>query len=836
MPRDHQDAAPTRTRLRGGLGLAVLASLAVVAPAQAAAPGPQAHAAASGKPPGFIAIATVAGQPLVGGRVQVFARTAAARRPAAFTGRAVTAAKHRVAWFEHELLPAKAKLVTNKQGGATSAVNGLPRSFLVKVTGGKVGGRPFRGSVLGLGDSSEQGVVVNQVTTIAAAYSRKHPQLSTRAASRRIRQLLDLPQLTGGTLALGRVGAVESIAFSPAKLAAAAARKGGLAKLSAKLAAIAADPKARVTYEDPAYRIPTVSSVRPSSTRTTGRRPATPRDILDPAGILENVLDSAIYSDGCALAGSSLTGNLLCGGGGSGGSGIGQAIQTLETSLINIQTTLNEMETQLVALGQDAAAQAYQDAYTFAGIDPVNSLVGSASSDLNFIYASAPSAAPVPGANAGAETASEQCQAVYTINYVNGQDPFDLCVDFLSQAAEFSAPSTAYYASMYKSITGAGSQPIDNLLTYTYQQVAIAYASNVVVPQSTLAQVESSIGQVVQLQANAFSVLANAQIFQTMVQTGKQPTCSDVQMSGTWAADTSPNVADVCNTADTALFESSVQSYMAPYVTVPPAGALVDTHSGYVWWGYPVDVSGATDSSGSYPYYPGAATGTYTGVGLNAITASPQAILATAPGYGFSFANTTTMGNLFTNQKIPSGGTTNTLMGDLGFVGLGTTAYGLDWQKLGVAISSTPYSTVVPWNVTTSQGYTTCSVGKYPVKSGSFDCTNISVDPEGYYGVVLGVAVTAALASETYTMTGTSIPTSASQCAAIPESSYDVSATSPPDVKNATVHNCTNNTYGLLVDSTPGAAGSGGAPLWTAAMLTGPPNAGVPALTIPPPS
>jgi len=175
-------------------------------------------------------------------------------------------------------------------------------------------------------------------------------------------------------------------------------------------------------------------------------------------------------------------------------------------------------------------------------------------------------------------------------------------------------------------------------------------------------------------------------------------------------------------------------------------------------------------------------------------------------------------------------------VGDLGFVGLGSTAYGLDWQKLGVAISSTPYSTVMPWNVTTSQGYTTCSVGKYPVKSGSFECTTISVDPEGYYGVVLGVAVTAALASSTYTMTGTSIPTSASQCAAIPESSYDVSATSPPDVKNATVHNCTNNTYGLLVDSTPGAAGSGGAPLWTAAMLTGPPSSGVPALTIPPPS
>lgn len=99
----------------------------------------------------------------------------------------------------------------------------------------------------------------------------------------------------------------------------------------------------------------------------------------------------------------------------------------------------------------------------------------------------------------------------------------------------------------------------------------------------------------------------------------------------------------MCSIAETALFELSVESDLSDLVALPPAGAVADPRN-YVWWGYLVDLSAATTSSGSYPLYPGAPSGTYSiSGGINALAQNPngQSILGAAPSYVFSFADAT---------------------------------------------------------------------------------------------------------------------------------------------------------------------------------------------------
>lgn len=819
----------------------LVAALLVGAVPASADVGSDAPAAAAAKLPGVLGVATVAGKPVVHARVRVFAR-----------GHASRASKRggKRPWYGHNLRLAKA-VRTNKHGGFTSAVRGLPRQYLVKVSGGKVGRRPFRKTLYALAQSNERGVVVNPVTTVAAAFSRQHPRTGTRKSTRRIGRLLGIPALTGGTMALGQATGVESTAFSPRRfMAAANRRRGGLPRFAKRLARLAAHPRARRSYVNKLRR--PVS--QPGYPRTS--KPRKPRKKGKSAGapvagassslassILGGVLKTAIYSASCSLAGPSLPSNMLCGGGGDA-AGVAQQIDDLETSVVDIQNTLDAMQVQLQAIEDDEVEQAYSDAYDFAGVDPVNTLVQSASSDLNLLNASNPSPSSGFEPEPSATSISAQCAAVYPNLYTNNSDPYDVCVDFLTQATTFAASPTDYFSTLYESLTGAGNQPQDNLLAYTYQQV-LTGGGDTPVPQSSLADVQNNIGQVVQLQANAFAILANAQTFQYMVTTGDQPSCPDTTVSGTFPADTPIDVADVCAVAETSLFEAAVETDVAGSVDVPPAGAVADPRTNYIWWGYPVDLSNATTSSGSYPFYPGAASGTYSiSGGLIAVASAttPQSILAADPSYKFLFADSTQAQTIFKNLAAPSGGSLDTALADLGFVGLGGSAYGLSWDNLGVAVNANGYSTTSEWNSSTHEAYMTCAQGSYPNISGQFQCTSVEVTDGGYYGdPVPGVTVKAPLATSFYSLTSTSVGSSPSGCGSIAYSTSGVTGT--PSISTSSgswVHYCTADTYGLLVDTqapAPGAAANGVVPpFWTTAMLVGPPSGGVPAIAVPAPS
>ena len=500
---------------------------------------------------------------------------------------------------------------------------------MVRVYGGTVGGVRLRQSLYALADARERGVVVNPVTTVAVAFSRRHPRVSMRAAAGRIRALLGLPALVGGTMALGQAAGVESNAFSPKRFMAAARRSGGLDRFARRLAGIAANPRARRSFRS--------GATAAAASAHKGGGPSAHSAAVEASGVMEGVLASVIYTSSCGLAGPSLPSNMICGGG-DDESAISTQISELQTSVNNIANTLNVMESQVLAVEAQGAQQAYDDAFAFAGVDNVNTAVQSASSDISLLNASYPTPADDFEPDPSATSASAQCLAVYPDTYVNSSDPYDLCVDFLNQAATFS--NDDYFASTYESLTGAANQPQDNLLTWTYQQVLTENGA-APVSQTTLADLQNNIGSVIDLQQDAFAILANAQTFSYMVNTGDQPACANTTVSGTFPATTPIDVADVCSIAETGLFELSVESDLSDLVALPPAGAVADPRNNYVWWGYPVDLSAATTSSGSYPFYPGAPAGTYSiSGGINALAQNPngQSILGGAPSYVFSFA------------------------------------------------------------------------------------------------------------------------------------------------------------------------------------------------------
>ena len=792
------------------LAIATLATSSVGISPALASDNAQRHGPAA-KLPGFLGIATVSGSPLVGARVQVFSR-----------GR------------KGPELRMSRNARTNRHGGFHSGVRGLPRTYLVKVSGGFVNRRPFRQTLYALADSREKGVVVNPVTTVAAAFARQHPHKSPLASTIRIRALLGLPALAGGTMALGQAAGVASSSFSPSRFMMAANRtRGGLDRFARTLALIAGNPRARQNF-GPGGPKPVARASRASS---TAGGPKAHTAAVETSGVMEGVLASVIYSSSCDLLGPSLPSNMICGGG-DDNTAVSAQISELQSSVNNITSTLNTMESQVLAVESQGTQQAYEDAFNFAGVDNVNTAVQSASSDINLLNASYP--APPSGfvPDASAATVDAQCLAVYPDTYVNSSNPYQVCADFLTQAATFS--NDDYFASMYESLTGAANQPQDNLLTYTYQQV-LTENGTTPVPQSTLTDLQNNIGSIIDLQQDAFAILANAQTFSYMVNTGDQPSCSNTTVSGTFPATTPLNVADVCSIAQTALFELSVESDLSTLVALPPAGAVSDPRTNYVWWGYPVDLSAATTSSGSYPFYPGAASGTYSiSGGINALAnnANGQSILAGAPGYVFSFADNTQTQTLTNGLVAPSGGTLNTALNSQGFVGLGTDSYGMTWANLGVGINANGYTTTSKWNINSGhEAYMTCGAGAYPNVSGAFQCTDVSVDSGGYYGDVPGVTVFGALATSYNSLQGTSV--SSGECGTIPYSTTTTTGT-PNTSSSGGVRYCTGDTYGLLVDThapAPGAAANGVTPpFWALSMLVGSPAAGVPATPVPPPS
>ena len=80
------------------------------------------------------------------------------------------------------------------------------------------------------------------------------------------------------------------------------------------------------------------------------------------------------------------------------------------------------------------SAQELADAVDFIGAAKNTG----AGTDLSFINAANPGttgAGITPSASA--QTSAQQCAVVYSNTYTNGKDAYDLCVDFMSQAAEF---------------------------------------------------------------------------------------------------------------------------------------------------------------------------------------------------------------------------------------------------------------------------------------------------------------------------------------------------------------------------------------------------------------
>ncbi len=263
--------------------------------------------------------------------------------------------------------------------------------------------------------------------------------------------------MPGGIAALGQETSVESGRFSPSRFMTEADRHGGLASYIRTLAGKAATGHEKVSFAPKGYR-PSTPFRKGSSRQARSTGHAQLRSFL--GGIantaFQSVVWNASFTAACKIPVPGLPAMMGCGGT-NDLAAIVTALDNIESSLVDIQAQLDDVQQQLSVIENQNAQAAYQTAFTFAGINPVNDAVNAAWSDLNYINAANPNPSSVGVPASKSDTGL--CDAAYPSGYINGQNLQALCIDYLTRVQSFTAPQTPYYAQTYQSLTGVGPQP-----------------------------------------------------------------------------------------------------------------------------------------------------------------------------------------------------------------------------------------------------------------------------------------------------------------------------------------------------------------------------------------
>lgn len=808
---------------------------------------------------------------------------------------------------------------TNRLGGFFITVPCLPKTFLVQVSGGNVDKKPYSDTVTAIGDRSDNGVIVTDVTTLAAEVSRTS-KISPRSAVQRVTDHLGIVRIGNKLVNLGSATWVTSSTFDTGRYYRAAQKRGGVqafarreAKEMGKHSRHSFKPKDYVMQTRRGYPVAQESgSLRMPRDLDAQARSTTSEFV---SGFLGSVAGKAAFNEACAILPPTPPTNAACAdpdtvigneilnqlvGISNQLNELQQSVNDIITMLDSMQQQLNVMQNELVQIEQQNnnelqqtlqlqaqnAQAAYQSAYSFAGVAQITAIVQEATTDMTILGAIEPNGtATWPTVPLGSSY-QLMCSTMYSqYNTTSGQNPVMICADYLTQVNGFAAPATSYYSVLYKSLSGFNGLPQNDLLIWTLQNMLTNGGTSPVSAQ-TIASIQSQIGQVEMLGDNAFALLAAGQMFEYGATTGQLTFCNALTTSGTFPASTPISVPDACDTLQSALFIASVQNAQAQYIAVPPSGAVADPRTNYVWWGYPLDLSGGTTTSASYPFVASAPAGTYntnyddsfaqtlngwaeknngpgwwlrTGgqVQMGTYTTNvPQCtdctaqltpanerepLLVNSPSYGFLFANEAQAAGLLNNMLLTSPTSIAGTLNKQGFVGIGSSTGAMQWNNIGVdagvfnAIYSKTYwnsTTTMPTNVKGCTGFPTNARGNMF----NFDC----LAPYWYGQQYLD----AVLAQHTIQV-NTDMPPSVTGVTACPNNAFantfnaesgPYSGGSGSYYPTTPIAVCESNTFGLLVDTqapAPGAAPNGYLPpFWSVGMLNGAPSAGVPAMPV----
>lgn len=758
-------------------------------------------------------------------------------------------------------LETSGRMRTNVMGGFSFSVTCLPATFIVEVSGGRIGTSKNTEFMAAIGSRSEKSVVVTPATTLAAEYLRHRPGLTPRQAVRHVSNHLDVAPWGSQVSHLGLLTSNTSATFHAGDFFRAAKRAGGV-KAFAQAEATRITVSSKNSFAPENYQPATRPEYPDHDRNRVTSRTRSPRS--NPiVSILTSVAGKALYSAACASLPPNPVTNLACANPQSTFDqavtnqlfGITNQLNVLNSTVSDMQSTLTQMqqaevaiEASIAELSQQgsqesyvsdatAAQQAYATAYDNSGIAKVQALVQEAYEDLFILSAVTPTTSTWTPTSDPEPTNSQVCGTMYTSSATSsGDNALSICLNLLEQTDAFVDPSNAYYNSLFEALVGGPGVPQDDLLIYTYQQM-LTMGGHLPLSSAALAGIQSTFAQMGSLVDSAYALAGSAQMFRESATSGQQPSCPDLTTSGTWPASTAINVADACRILQSGLFVGAVQNAVAADIVVPPAGTLADPSSNYVWWGYPVDLSMTTMSNPSFPLYPGPSTSTYTATPIplmsyapmqQIMAASPHQLLTNEPAYEFALAgeadNLTLVGDILLAE--PTVAQTLTAQG---FTGIGSRSGGMTWANLGA--DPNVYATISTtnlWQSSQKMPSTTLGCTGFPASiTNVFQCSSTgysfaSPSPKTLYGESLLEAV---FASSSWNLTTGTVPTSTNAAACTTIGSDWLTGINP-------LNACWTDTFGLLVDKAA-ATGAAGSNFWTPAMLQGVPSGGVAPIPVP---
>lgn len=538
---------------------------------------------------------------------------------------------------------------------------------------------------------------------------------------------------------------------------------------------------------------------------------------------------------------------------------ISSQLDTLQTSVDEIQTTLDAMTAQLNEIQAtvdeildldlkneaDTAQQNYATAYNNSEAVQVNGLVTEALGAVQILGSLQPSGDDTWQVIPATATDAEVCLTQYPNDEVTtgeyaGQDPYTACTTYAANVQAFADGSNGYNMKLYQALTGAQGTPQDDLLAYTQQQ-ALTNAGNSPISQEMLAESFDQMGQLGQMMDIGYAMLGSWQTFWYAVTSGKVAVCPELIVSGTFPATQEIDTSFACGTVQTGLFMAAVQNQVASRASLPPEGSIADPRTNYVWWGYPIDVSGGSVLSskpyrmqifpmedGSDPYnkaFGDATSGPWLGYFLPSLRGvtmytelgPPQPLLQASTQAEFGRATPDELLTLFEGLPLTSGQTYANVLNAIGFRGLGQSHYGMNWNYLAYELGWNDYFSVNDWN----QAWNTSTNGDYSPECPGWPNNGFDFD------YVDDCWVQAVLTQQMWNLASTTQPTS-SNVANCPGS---LSVLRPGDIWA-----CQADTFTLLVNNqySPPGATSGGwpPPFFTVGMLNGPSSSGVPALPL----
>jgi hypothetical protein len=438
---------------------------------------------------------------------------------------------------------------TNDMGGFSLRVACLPSTFIVEVSGGRIGGSDNTESMSAIGLRSEKYVVVTPATTLAAEHLRHKPDLTARQVVKRVSDHLDVAAWGSRANHLGLLTTTTSSTFHAGDFASEAKKAGGFLAF-AKKEAKRVTPTSKNSFAPADHR----HGVRPGypdhKRKPDGASPVTTRAGNPIVSILTSVAGKALYSSACAAIPPGPVANLVCANPNSSFdqeienqlAGVTTQLNQLNTTvsdmaatLVQMQATLTAIQNSISALQQQSAQQsyvtdannaqlAYATAYNNSGLVKVQALVQEAYSDLLILSTVTPTTSTWTPTTDPEPTNSQVCGTMYTsAKTTSGDDPLSICTDLLARTDAFVDASNAYYTSLYEALVGGPGVPQDDLLIYTYQQM-VTMGGHLPLSAASLAQIQATYAQIGSLVDSAYALAGSAQMCRESAASGQQPT------------------------------------------------------------------------------------------------------------------------------------------------------------------------------------------------------------------------------------------------------------------------------------------------------------------------